>query len=77
MEQLHSGINFVTPASKHAGADIQILSQRDKIYIDAKNKNPARWSGKTRNWNPIRMVKLNWLKDDQVNLKDSSIRLAC
>jgi len=66
-EQLHSGINFVTPASKHAGNDVQILSQREKVYADAKTKNPARWSGATRNWKPIQEVKLNWLKEDQIN----------
>jgi transposase InsO family protein len=74
-EQLHSGINFVTPASKHAGNDVQILSQREKIYEEAKNKNPARWSGKTRNWRPIQEVKLNWLKDDQIDFRCASTRL--
>jgi len=71
-EQLHSGINFVTPESKHAGDDVKILSQREKVYAEAKNKNPARWSGSTRNWKPTQEVKLNWLKDDQINLRSSS-----
>lgn len=65
-EQLHSGINFVTPASKHTGADVEILAQRENVYAEAKTKNPARWSGKTRNWKPIQEVKLNWLKADQI-----------
>ena len=34
-EQLHSGINFVTPASKHKGEDVRILSQREKVYAEA------------------------------------------
>lgn len=75
-EQLHSGINFVTPASKHAGEDIKILSQREKVYDEAKTKNPARWSGTTRNWKPIREVKLNWLKEDQKNPNVLSTQLA-
>jgi transposase InsO family protein len=74
-EQLHSGINFVTPESKHAGDDVNILSQREKVYAEAKNKNPERWSGKTRNWKPIQEVKLNWLKEDQIDLRCSSPRL--
>ena len=75
-EQLHSGINFVTPASKHKGADVKILSQREKVYAEAKTKNPARWSGKTRNWKPIQEVKLNWLKEDQINPTSLSPQLA-
>lgn len=76
-EQLHSGINFVTPASKHAGNDVQILTKRAKVYTEAKKRNPARWSGATRNWEPIREVKLNWLKNDQISFNEESTRIAC
>lgn len=76
-EQLHSGINFVTPASKHAGNDVQILRRREKVYAEAKERNPARWSGATRNWKPIREVKLNWLKNDQISFNEESTRMAC
>ena len=58
-EHLHSGIKFVTPAQRHAGEDHQILLNRHKVYQTAKEKNPQRWSGKTRNWNPIEEVLLN------------------
>jgi len=75
-EQLHSGINFVTPASKHEGDDVDILSQREKVYAEAKTKNPARWSGATRNWKPIQEVKLNWLKEDLINPTSLSTQLA-
>lgn len=76
-EQLHSGINFVTPESKHAGNDVQILEKREKVYSEAKKRNPARWSGSTRNWQPIREVKLNWLKEDQINFNKESTQMAC
>ena len=59
---LHSEINFVTPDSKHKREDIQILKKRNEIYLQTKAKNPSRWSGKTRNWNPVAFVKLNKLK---------------
>lgn len=65
--QFHSGINFVTPESRHAGDDVAILSRREKVYADAKTKNPERWSGATRNWKPIQEVKLNWCRA-QVNM---------
>ena len=55
----HSGIKFVTPAQRHAGEDIQILADRHPVYLEAKSANPLRWSGETRNWNPIKEVHLN------------------
>jgi len=63
-EHLHSGIKFVTPASRHTGADVLILKQRAAVYEAAKIKNPTRWSGAARNWNRITTVKLNCLKEE-------------
>lgn len=63
-QHLHSGINFVTPESKHRGFDVEILAKRNVIYLEAKSKNPNRWSGKTRDWSPIESVKLNHLKTE-------------
>jgi putative transposase len=59
-EHRHSGILFVTPASRHYGEDGGILERRKEVYEEAKQKNPIRWaSGKTRNWEPISEVTLN------------------
>lgn len=55
----HSGINFVTPNARHQGLDIQILLNRELVYEKAKQKNPARWSRKTRNWMRVNEVYLN------------------
>jgi putative transposase len=63
-QHLHSGINFVTPASKHRGEDVEILKKRNVIYLEAKRKNPNRWTGETRDWKPIECVKLNHLKNE-------------
>lgn len=62
-EHLHSGIKFVTPNARHAGADIAILEKRRFVYEAARMKNPHRWSTKTRNWERIETVKLNFLKE--------------
>src|SRR5476651_937491 len=43
-EHLHSGIKFVTPASRHQGEDIIILEKRIIVYEMAQQKNPLRWS---------------------------------
>ncbi|KKK59695.1 hypothetical protein LCGC14_3031820, partial [marine sediment metagenome] len=55
----HSAIKFVTPAQRHAGGDIQILANREQVYLKAKAENPLRWSGDIRNWDPIKEVYLN------------------
>lgn len=55
----HSQIRFVTPAQRHAGEDADLLKKRDIVYAKAKARNPKRWSGSTRNWQPIGPVMLN------------------
>jgi putative transposase len=58
-EHRHSAIRFVTPAERHAGLDAALLHQRINVYEAAKERHPERWSGATRNWQPIRVVHLN------------------
>lgn len=58
-EHRHSKIRFVTPVQRHRGEDQQLLENRHALYQKAKAEHPARWSGKTRNWNPIGAVMLN------------------
>ncbi len=59
----HSGIRYVSPAQRHAGEDHAILAARHALYIHARELNPARWSGNTRNWSPIGAVTLNPERD--------------
>ena len=56
---LHSAIQFVTPDQRHRGEDHEQLSHRIKVYEAAKARNPARWSGDIRNWEPVGAVSLN------------------
>ena len=62
-EHRHSGIRYVTPAQRHAGKDNAILAARHQVYLRARERNPARWSGNTRNWSPISAVTLNPERD--------------
>ena len=55
----HSQIRFVTPGQRHRGEDKQILGNREQVYAQAKQRNPSRWSGQTRNWKPVDRVALN------------------
>lgn len=58
-EHLHSGINWVTPSSRHLGHDVEILKKRMSIYEEAKKAFPSRWTGDTRNWTRVETVELN------------------
>jgi len=52
-------IQFVTPAERHRGEDQAILAKRNDLYEAAKQRNPQRWSGDTRNWERVWEVWLN------------------
>ena len=65
-EHRHSGIRYVTPAQRHAGGDRPILAARHALYQQAREANPRRWSGPTRNWTPIGAVTLNPERDSVV-----------
>lgn len=58
-EHLHSAIGYVTPSDRHAGRDVEILTKRDEVYEQARQRHPERWSGATRNWDRVEVVKLN------------------
>lgn len=62
-EHRHSGLRYVTPAERHAGEDHRILKQRHTVYHAARQRNPQRWRGPTRNWTPIGPVTLNPERD--------------
>lgn len=59
----HSGIRYVSPAQRHAGKDKAILAARHEVYLQARARNPARWSGRTRDWSHIAAVTLNPERD--------------
>jgi putative transposase len=62
-EHRHSAIRYVTPSQRHKGEDLQILAHRHRVYQKAKQRRLDRWSGSTRNWEPIQQVWLNCPKE--------------
>ncbi|QDG50121.1 IS3 family transposase [Persicimonas caeni] len=61
-EHYHSGIGWVTPEQRHAGEDVELLQRRQKLYEQARQKNPARWSRRPRGWTrpeEVRLAPLN------------------
>ncbi len=67
VEHKHSGIRYVSPQQRHAGEDHAILAARHALYTTAKERHPARWSGNTRNWQPIGAVTLNPERDSVIS----------
>jgi transposase InsO family protein len=62
-EHRHSALRYVTPAERHAGQDKTLLAARHKVYHTARAQHPRRWTGATRNWQPIGEVWLNPVKE--------------
>src|SRR3954447_22877360 len=62
-EHRHSGIQYVTPAQRHAGQDRGLLACRHELYQRARQANPRRWSRQTRDWTPVAAVTLTPERD--------------
>ncbi len=59
LDHRHSALRFVTPDEHHRGEDRSLLVNRHRVYETARATHPERWSGKTRNWQPVGSVWLN------------------
>lgn len=67
-EHRHSAIRFVTPAQRHRNLDQDILDRRTALYETARQSNPLRWKGQTRNWRRIDVVHLNPDRTDKISV---------
>ena len=56
--------------------DRRLLKARHAVYQSARERNPRRWSGKTRNWTPVSVVTLNPERDAYVQAAGSQIQLS-
>ncbi len=68
-EHLHSSISFTTPADRHSGAGDEILLKRQRVYENARKRNPNRWSKGTRNWVAPNIVFLNPSKETKEEVR--------
>ncbi len=55
----HSGINFLTPNSRHNGEDKEIMRKRKKLYESARRLHPQRFNKGIRKWEVPKAVALN------------------
>lgn len=62
-KHMHSGIEYITPKSRHEGKGKKILDKRKEVYKAAKARNPERWSRGIRNWKYTEKVVLNPLTE--------------
>ena len=69
-EHRHSGIRYVTPSQRHAGRDRGLLAGRHELYQRARQSNPRRWSGQTRDWTPVAAVTLNPERDSVIRAEE-------
>lgn len=65
----HSGIKFTTPNSRHTGEAEEIIENRKKVYMAAKELHPERWSKGIRNWNLPETVALNPTGEERIKVK--------
>ncbi|HEY5555495.1 integrase core domain-containing protein [Acetobacterium sp.] len=72
-EQHHSDLNFLTPNQRHTGMDTVIFENRQRVYEQAKEKNPNRWTRQCRKWELDVKVFLNPVKTEEQDLMDISI----
>ena len=70
-QHLHSSIRYVTPDDRHLGREQHILANRKRVYERARSQNPIRWSGQTRDWDPVLWVRLNPEKKVEPNWTNS------
>lgn len=67
----HSGINFLTPNSRHTGESAQIMVKRKSVYESARRLNPQRFNRGIRKWEEPKAVALNPIneKKDTMDLE--------
>ena len=55
----HSAIRFVTPDQRHSGQAGGICRHRARVYEQARQRHPRRWSRSTRCWRQPEVVWIN------------------
>jgi putative transposase len=55
----HSGIRFVTPSQRHCGDAVAVSRHRARVYEQARQRTPRRWSRTTHCWRQPEVVWIN------------------
>lgn len=65
----HSGLNFITPNSRHNGESEKIMEVRKRVYNAARELNPQRFNRGIRNWEVPKAVALNPTEEIKLKLE--------
>jgi hypothetical protein len=68
----HIGIRYVSPAQRHAVGCQAILAARHTPHLNAQERDPALWSGATRDWTLIETKTFNPERDAVVKTTASN-----
>ena len=55
----HSGIKFVTPDQRRNGEAVKICEFRGRVYEQARELHPRRWTRSTRCLRQLEVVRIN------------------
>ncbi len=69
----HSGLNFLTPSSKHSGKDEEIMAHRRKVYNTAREMHTLKFNKEIRNWTLHSAVAHNPTEGIKDKLKNTAI----
>lgn len=69
----HSGVHFITPEQVRSGQYTSIVQNRNKVMLEAKEKNPQRWSNKVKQLPEKHIVILNPVNLTSVSNKSKVI----
>ena len=72
-EHYHSGLNYLTPNSRHNGDGEEIMKNRIKVYEAARALNPLRFKKGIRNWSVPDKVALNPTDEVKEKIKNKAI----
>ena len=72
-EHYHSGLNYLTPNSRHNGESEEIMKNRIKVYEAARALNPLRFKKGIRNWSVPDKVALNPTDEVKKKIKNEAI----
>lgn len=67
----HSGLNFITPQQVRSGQYESIVVNRNKVMMEAKSKNPQRWSSMVKQLPEKHVVVLNPVNLTRVSVKNT------
>jgi putative transposase len=68
VDHRHGSIRYVSPQQRHTRQDQPIPAARHALYLQARERNPAGWSGATRDWSSIDAVALAPERDQKIKV---------